>query len=53
MTKKDEDVAAVWQVILNGGAEGLADESLEYQAFATIIKFGARIGLAKNAIAIF
>jgi hypothetical protein len=70
MVEKDEDVAAVWQVILNGGAEWLADEiayfqltpdsakaaisradkSLEYRVFATIIKFGSRFGLAKNAI---
>lgn len=70
MVEKDEDVAAVWQAILNGGAEWLADEiayfqltpegaraaiaradkSLECQAFATIIKFGSRFELAKNAI---
>jgi hypothetical protein len=29
-----------------------ADESLECRAFATIIKFGSRFGLAKNAIAL-
>jgi DNA adenine methylase len=58
MVEKDEDVAAVWKVILNGGAEWLGDaivrfqltpesareaidqasESLEFRAFATIVK---------------
>jgi DNA adenine methylase len=31
MVEKDEDVAAVWRVILNGGAEGLADEIANFQ----------------------
>jgi hypothetical protein len=29
-----------------------ADESMECRAFAAIIKFGSRFGLAKNAIAV-
>jgi DNA adenine methylase len=31
MVEKDEDVAAVWQVILNGGAEWLSDEIAHFQ----------------------
>jgi len=49
MVEKDEDVAAVWQVILNGGAEWLADEiaradkSWACRAFVTIIKNQVKI----------
>jgi DNA adenine methylase len=31
MVEKDEDVAAVWQAILNGSAEWLADEIAHFQ----------------------
>jgi DNA adenine methylase len=31
MLEKDEDVAVVWQAILNGGAKWLADEIAHFQ----------------------
>jgi site-specific DNA-adenine methylase len=33
MVEKDEDVAAVWRVILNGGAECLAESIVNFQTY--------------------
>lgn len=50
MVEKDEDVAAVWQAILNGGAEWLADEIAYFQLTPDSAKAAISINFSRSSM---